>query len=145
MGPTGFKQKGAWVGCMVRDPIKIATPKLKTRRARQLYEQGVLGVYIINTGERAVVVGTLYGRTGGHEKEAAAQCTDGIIEALVAELEGHKGVPRCLMGDSNADPGDIPTIEHLIENEKWVDCGAKAGIWGQISCESHLQGTQCEA
>ncbi len=71
---------------------------MKDRRARQLYEQGVIAIYIIGSDERAVMIGTFYGQTGGHDNEDAAQKTDGIIEILVDEMENHGGNPEMHYG-----------------------------------------------
>ena len=76
------------------------------------------------------MVGNFYGQTGGHENEDAAKKTDDILEVLVAEMGGHGSIPKCVVGDLNAEPEDIPMARYLIEGEGWVDCGAVAEVWG---------------
>ena len=120
---------------MIREPLRVIEPKLNSKKARKLHEQGTMGVYIVSNGEKSIMIGIFYGETGGHEKEVAAQKTDEIIETLVNEVQGHGKIAKCIMGDLNADPEDIPIIEHLMREEGWTDCGAVAEIWGGKSNE----------
>ncbi len=130
MSPVGTKIRGTGVGCICREPIKIINVCLKTRKARQLYEQGAMALYVVSTGTKNIMIGNVYGETGGHQKEAAAQKTDGRIEAIVNELAEHEKMPTCIVGDLNAEPEDIPMVTHMLQHETWTDCGAAASMWG---------------
>jgi hypothetical protein len=37
--------------------------------------------------------------------------------------------PTCLMGDINADPEDITSLQLMLDDEEWTDLGAKADRW----------------
>ena len=43
----------------------------------------------------------------------------------------HPPIPKCIVGDLNAEPEDVPTVMRLLEEDGWVDYGAKADIWGK--------------
>ena len=55
------------------------------------------------------------------------------------EFKTHPPVPKCMAGDMNAQPKDLPTLMRMTEDEGWVDCGAKAEIWGRQSNQSTCQ------
>ncbi len=40
-------------------------------------------MYIVSTNDRAIMIGTFYEETGGHEKAGAAQKTDDLLKTLV--------------------------------------------------------------
>ena len=81
----------------------------------------------------------LYGATGGHTSQEAAQKTDIAMACLVDELAEVADQPTCILGDLNADPDDIPTAWDLITNEGWKDLGDNAHIWGGVRAEATCQ------
>ena len=127
-----------WV--IARDPVQAIPLKLKNKRTRRMYEQGVCALYNVQCGQKHAIFACIYGETGGAENASAAQRTDDIIDAVREELKEHKDSPQCILGDFNAGLEDIPTLVELVEQEGWVDCGARADIWGgqnnQTTCKA---------
>lgn len=130
MSPTAPQPKGSGVGCLIREPLQAVPVRYNTKRARIAYEQGRLAMYWVQNGGRRAIFATVYGKTGGHEDHEAAQVTDDLLEICVEEFTTHPGIPKCITGDLNAEPEDLPMFMHLTEEMGWLDCGAKADIWG---------------
>ena len=131
MSPTGTQARGTGVGCAVRIPLQAVPVKMNTKRARIAYEQGRMAIYWLQNRGKAVIVATVYGKTGGHDDLEAAQYTDDLLDACHCEFATQPAVPKCIVGDINAEAEDIPTLMHLIEDLGWIDCGATADIWGE--------------
>ena len=78
-----------------------------------------------------MIFATIYGATGGHDDETAAQQTEDIISAILEELSDKDMVPTGLLDELNAEPENRPTTVDMPNSRSWTDLGAVAGVWGQ--------------
>ena len=62
----------------------------------------------------------IFGATGGHCTEEAAQKIDLIVAAVIEELAVLAGQPVCLAGDRHAGLGDSPMLSDLVQHEGLV-------------------------
>ena len=79
----------------------------------------------------------IYGKSGGSKE--AKRTTAAIIEAITEEMKTDHYLPTIIMGDFRCEPGELAPAEDLIENDVWIDVGAKASWWGGTENETTCQ------
>ena len=63
-----------------------------------------------------------------------------IIDAAVEENKHEHHLPTFFMGDFNGATNTYGIIKELIDEDQWVDFGAKASWWGGIDNQCTCQG-----
>jgi len=85
---------------------------------------------VLRTGLRtAVTVYNVYGFPGAHQCRSTANKTDSILQAALEEILQRGDSYVAITGDLNADPEDLPTIQHLVGQGGWKDLGAHPAWW----------------
>ena len=76
--------------------------------------------------------------TGGSGE--ARPATNAIIDAVREETDQETYLPTIIMGDYNAEPESIESVQELIEEEAWTEIGSNAHWWGkprkEMTCKS---------
>eukprot|EP00973_Karenia_brevis_P092762 12414028-Karenia_brevis.AAC.1 len=62
-----------------------------------------------------LIVVNLYCWTNGHVCETASQRTEDLFQIVINELQTQPEGPRTILGDLNANPDDIPTLQGQLE------------------------------
>eukprot|EP00973_Karenia_brevis_P062664 8713665-Karenia_brevis.AAC.1 len=62
-----------------------------------------------------LIVVNLYCWTNGHLSEKASQRSEDLMKIVVNELSSQPEGPRIILGDLNANPEDIPTLQNLLD------------------------------
>ena len=55
-----------------------------------------------------------------------------MCQIMKDETECHRGVLSFCCADLNCGTTDLPTLNQMIEDGQWIDCGARASQWGGI-------------
>ena len=137
--PVAETIKGSGVGVMARTPLTVIEWKPRSATYKALYSIGRCAIYGIEVQGEAMWFAVIYGATGGHCSQEAAQKTDIAMACLIDELADVVGDPMGIIGDVNAEIEDIPTAWDLVENEGWKDLGEHAHIWGGRKAEPTCQ------
>eukprot|EP00973_Karenia_brevis_P061011 8483536-Karenia_brevis.AAC.1 len=87
----------------------------------------IIGVVLPNF---FLVVANVYGWTNGHCDSDAAARTDDLIQAILEEFDALPPGPKVLLGDLNADVGDLPTLQGQVDCGKLFDLGQHAQLFG---------------
>ena len=53
-----------------------------------------------------------------------------MVAVCIKEIDKQPPGPVFLVGDFNAEPEDLPEIQHLVKEHNWIDIGANADKWG---------------
>eukprot|EP00973_Karenia_brevis_P038453 5303805-Karenia_brevis.AAC.1 len=78
-----------------------------------------------------LVVANVYGWTNGHTDAQARTRTDSMISMILNEFSQLPEGPRLIVGDFNADVENLPTLDAVVEEGKFVDLGAQAHVFNQ--------------
>ena len=133
-----LKHQTGGVGGMVRSPFRIFTMPPISPKLQSLIHNGRIGLYGCDIGGcQHAIVFVVYGWTGGHQDDWAANRTDGLIECILDEVQFRPPTqPILLVGDLNCTPDRLPHLQGLISDFSFVDLGAKASVWGGYDCET---------
>ncbi len=131
-GPTDpeHNKLSAGVGAACREPHMLVMLEPRSENFKAAQKMGRLAAFALEFEEASVVFFVIYGWTGGHTDNAAAQRTDSLFEAIEEEASLLPQGPKCILGDVNADVDDLPTLEAMVDQGGWTDCGNQAHIWG---------------
>ena len=123
-----MQSRGREWGVLVKMPITVIEWKARTSAYKALNSIGRCAIYGLEVQGRPMWYAVIYGATGGHSIQEAAQKTDITMSCLIDELSECMKDPICIVGDVNAELDDIPTAWDLLENEGWKDLGKHADM-----------------
>jgi hypothetical protein len=130
--PNGTTHNVGGVACKSAGAHRAATMTPLTSVFKDAVKSGRVGLFNVEIGGgHNMFVFIIYCFTGGHGNKVQAHKTNLIFEAICQERKAQPRGPTCICGDLNAECQDIPLLQTLLDNEGWVDLGAKAQIWGQ--------------
>ena len=116
------------------------------------YDTGRIAAHWIQCDGQSVLCWNLYGWTGAgttvvdtDKSNEAAQRTDDLVCIMQEETLAQGDVPALCCADVNATTADIPSLHKMIEDETWIDCGAKASLWGGINDQYTCQANKISA
>ena len=83
-----------------------------------------------------MLIGNIYGWTGGVKGSKTAKRTNDLLTIGMNELELQEPGPKMLTGDFNGNLANFPVIQDLLDNKGWIDLG---------SCTKFLMRKQLQA
>ena len=100
---------------------------------RRAYERGrACARAVVFDDTLSLMVYLLYGWVGGATDQVAAHQTSALLEATYREHIAQGEGPALIAIDLNADPEHVLFCKTLLEQAKWVDLGAVAGLFGGV-------------
>lgn len=113
----------------------IIHAKMYTEEFIKAYKAGRAALYEMDLGwESNMLVFEIYGMSGG--SKAARAATAAIIDTFTKEMTKHPYMATIIIGDFNAEPYSLASINELIKEEKWTDVGRHASRWGGIDAQT---------
>ena len=144
--------KNGGVAVLTTSPFQAIPYIPKCSNYSKAYDMGRIAAHWIQCDTEQVLCWNMYGWTGGgttvidtDKSNEAAQRTDDLVCIMKEETIAQGDVPAMCCVDLNATTADIPTMHTMIEEESWIDCGAKASIWGGINCQYTCQANKLSA
>ena len=73
--------------------------------------------------------------------QTQADATNALLKTAHQELDAQPKGPKLVVGDLNADPGNLPFLQTMCQVDGWTDLGEQAQIWGgtpsEYTCLGH--------
>ena len=111
---------------------------MHTKEFIKAYKAGRAALYVLDLGwESNMLVVVIYGQSGGSKADVAK--TETIIDTAKEEIKKHPYMATIMIGDFNAEPDALKSIQELIEEEQWVDIGRNASRWGGVDAQTTCQ------
>ena len=134
LGPPDPEARGAargGVGFIApRAAHMVEMPPVSAAFARARSRGRAIRVVARLVNGTAVTVYNVYGVANGHQDKHAAAATDGLIRAVREEILQQGDVFVALVGDFNAEPEDLPALQHLTQEAGWTDAALHPGWSG---------------
>jgi len=137
-GPTdsNMSRAGGGVGIVYDAHYTVILLDPLTPEFKKVTQQGRALAFSIDYGDgNATYAYILYGKSGGHECKHKATVTNRIIKAIRCEQSAQPSGPTVILGDTNADPEDLPVLQKLLSAHLWIDVGAHASWWGGFDAQ----------
>ena len=135
-GPDPELAHTGGVGTIYRPRLKFIRLRPVTQKLQQCIDNGrVQLVALMLPHDVLLVIANVYCWTNGHQDTTAAMRSDDLLHAIFSEFDALPEGPKMLVGDLNADPSDLPTLQTHLDAGSYLDLGAQAHIYDQPSLQ----------
>eukprot|EP00973_Karenia_brevis_P093592 12418051-Karenia_brevis.AAC.1 len=110
------------MAAIAKSRVKIVKVQPNTEDFVRISQNGrVQMTGIILPSNVLLIVVNIYGWTNGHISAKSSQRTNDMLQIVFQELQSQPVGPRVILGDLNADPQDIPSLQDQLDQSHFID------------------------
>ena len=118
---------------LARKGVTFITPPAKGKDFKKINGKGRVQLYAVEISKDVTLkIYNMYAWSNGAVCKENASRTDDMLRAVFQDNEQQAKGPCLIVGDLNADPVHIESLDEHIKDGTWLDVGDHADKWGSL-------------